>query len=250
MADHCMTILSREHRFIFVHLHKCGGTSVERAYDKVSHWSDVIIGSTDVGSMIQPSYLERFGLGKHSTVMQIVESIGPEMYQKMAVFALVRDPFSVTESFFRWIQGMFRHTARKLGTDIDSLRRSILIGDDRAQQIHFASWGSAQAFAAHGDFRGFTAYCLENQCLPQKAMADRLAVGTEFEPVHIHSLTQIDRFWLALEAHLGRSLEHVHVNRSRPCADFDWPEEHVRAIRDLFARDVEVFDFPDHPDAR
>src|ERR671918_1169665 len=62
----CMTIVCRSRKFIFVHLHKCGGTSVEQAFAPHARWNDLVIGSTFWGELLQPLYKRRYGLTKHS----------------------------------------------------------------------------------------------------------------------------------------------------------------------------------------
>src|SRR5215469_2544795 len=57
-------IISHSRRFIFVHIHKAGGTSVEQALDPHLAWNDLILGGSQFGEKIQGAYQKRFGLNK------------------------------------------------------------------------------------------------------------------------------------------------------------------------------------------
>ena len=100
-------IISPQRNFLFIHLYKCGGTSVERAYEKISLWDDLILGSTDFGEYAQGYYKQKFDLHKHSFARNIMRALGKERYLSMESFALVRNPFRVYESLHGWIEGFF-----------------------------------------------------------------------------------------------------------------------------------------------
>lgn len=242
-----MTILSREKQFAFVHLHKCGGTSVEQSYGKVAHWSDVILGSTETGQRIDAYYRAKFSLSKHSPVMEIVAAVGPEVFCNWKVFALRRNPFRVYESFYGWIQGIFGYHARNSQMEVNDLKQLISSGDERGASFHFSNWGSAIAFANSANFAEFTRLCLDNSYLPQQSMTSRLALDTEFEPDVLVDLENIDQLWRALEAHIGRPLDRLHSNAHRRQRTFRWEPDSVQRVSELFAEDIARFGYKPPP---
>ena len=179
--------------------------------------------------------------------MEIANVIGDDTYQALTGFALVRNPFSTLESFFRWIRRIFSFNARKNNLDINELRRIIANEDQRAQGFHFSGWGTAKAFALHDEFNDFVAASLENRYIPLMPMADRLGVGTHLEPRHIYRLSEIEQFWRALEGHLGRAVPHLHANRSKKKEILRWSEENIQQTSQHFAKDIDVFKMPQRP---
>ena len=98
-----MTIICRSKKFIFVHLVKCGGTSVERTFAPHARWNDLIVGSTTWGERLQPLHQRLFGLTKHSPAKKIVGAVGRDVWSDFWTVALVRHPLRIYESLYSWI---------------------------------------------------------------------------------------------------------------------------------------------------
>jgi hypothetical protein len=100
-------IISRSRKFVFVHIEKCGGTSVESALSPYLSWDDMILGSTQFGEKIQAFYFNAYGidnvkqnmLWKHSTIKNIYNNVGHDIsdYKKIAV---VRNPIDLVKSLY------------------------------------------------------------------------------------------------------------------------------------------------------
>lgn len=235
-----MTIISASHKFIFYHLHKCGGTSVEKSYEKVCNWDDLIVGSTENGEVIQQYYSKRFGIAKHSSVNDIIAAIGIERLNEYVGFSLVRDPWSVTESFYTWIAKIFSYHALIAGLTADDLKNAVSIGTDR---FHFSKWGAAIAYSKSHNFDEFVRVCLQEKYLPRESMYSRLNVGKKGEPKHIYSIDDIENLWSALESHIGKKLQRVHTNKSANSSRYQWSRASYSEISDLFAEDIKYFKF-------
>jgi len=242
-----MTILSSKNKFLFIHLHKCGGTSIEQSYEEVAHWSDVIIGSIGLAGAMHDYYREKFSLSKHSSVMEIANVIGTEDYHDMTGFALVRDPYSVFESFYGWTGKIFAYSARINESTIENAKQIVATGGEKADQLHFADWGSSKAYANSTSFNDFVEISLKNQSLPQVSMCKRLGIGTELEPKYIFQLGEIECFWEALENYLGTSLKRTHSNASKTEDGYRWNKENVAKVGQIFSQDIEKFGFDYKP---
>lgn len=118
-----MTLISNSHRFVFVHLHKCGGTSVERALSTQMAWNDLILGSSRYGEKLQQIYKPEYGLDKHSTAAEIKNVIGDELWKSYFTFATVRHPFDRVVSFYSYLNtfylNFYRGSALKLLYHLD-----------------------------------------------------------------------------------------------------------------------------------
>jgi hypothetical protein len=86
--------ISNSRRFIYVHLFKCAGTSIEKALARTLRWNDILLGSTDAGERIQSAYQQLFGLYKHSDASTIRAVIGDDLWGEYFSFATVRNPFA------------------------------------------------------------------------------------------------------------------------------------------------------------
>jgi hypothetical protein len=100
-------IISKSRKFVFVHLEKCGGTSVENALSPYLAWDDMVMGSTHLGEQLQGFYFNYYGhqhvkenmLWKHSTIKNIYNNFNEDIssYKKIAV---VRDPMELVKSLY------------------------------------------------------------------------------------------------------------------------------------------------------
>src|SRR5215469_11368082 len=106
-------IISHSRQFTFVHIHKAGGTSVERALDQHLAWNDLILGGSPLGEKIQAPYSARFGLNKHSTVSDIERVCGSRYIEEFYLFALVRHPVARLCSIYNFVATMLNNWAQR-----------------------------------------------------------------------------------------------------------------------------------------
>ncbi|MCU0906725.1 MAG: hypothetical protein MUF73_04590 [Rhodobacteraceae bacterium] len=106
-------IISTSRRFIFVHLHKCGGETIELAAAPHLSVNDLIIGAAPGA---QPVWLTELliervtGLSKHASARDIRERLGKE-YGWFHVFATVRQPDRRAHSLYSFCIGLVRQSA-------------------------------------------------------------------------------------------------------------------------------------------
>jgi len=233
-----VTIVCRSRKFIFVHLTKCGGTSVERAFAPHARWNDVIVGSTAWGERLQPLYGKLFGLTKHSTARQIERSVGAEVWSQYWTLALVRNPLRVYESFYAWMAGVVEDYMRKNRLDRDQLLARYRNGALAAQ---FMDWWIAKPYLESTCFAEFMELVLAQRLGPN-SMTARLSRDGSAIVDDVFKLEEIDRFWDALEAHTGLTVKRLHENRSGK-HDLQWDERHVAEVRRRFAADFRNFGY-------
>ena len=97
-------IINQTLGFIFIHIPKTAGTTVTNVLCKYSKWCDLEIGGTPLGEAVQPYYLKRYGLRKHSTALEIKKVLGEEHWQKFFKFAFVRNPYTRVYSAFNFLK--------------------------------------------------------------------------------------------------------------------------------------------------
>lgn len=128
-------IISNSHRFIFVHVHKTGGTTVCAALDASLRWNDLMLGGTAFGEQLNGPYRERHGLRKHSTAREIRAIVGDAVWSSYFTFTFVRHPYARAVSHFRWLGQRLR-------------------GDPRPDSP-MRTWPTMQAFVDVRDFSEF-----------------------------------------------------------------------------------------------
>jgi hypothetical protein len=95
-------IISLNRRYVFVHIHKCAGTSVEVALAKSLRHNDIVLGSTKSGEKYQEFFKRAIGLNKHSTALEARGFLGETMYAKFFKFAFVRHPIDRLHSLYSY----------------------------------------------------------------------------------------------------------------------------------------------------
>ena len=93
-------IISHKHKYIFIHCHKCAGTTIEQQLNKSLGDFDIIVGSTKQGEQLQKNS-EKWSHWKHATADDISNNHN-YAWQKYYKFASVRNPYDRVVSWYFW----------------------------------------------------------------------------------------------------------------------------------------------------
>jgi len=93
-------IISPNRQFVFIHLHKCAGTSIECALATQLGPNDLVVGSTPSGERYQWLFKGLMRLRKHATAAQIRQRIGLQPWANWYTFAFVRHPLNRLQSLY------------------------------------------------------------------------------------------------------------------------------------------------------
>ena len=106
-------IISDKKKFIFVHIYKTAGTSIEKNLNKYARKRERFIRMPGVRNMIKvmnqligkPGLLNRIITGnqRHARAIEISEVIGVEKFNNFYKFAFVRDPYAWVYSLYSYM---------------------------------------------------------------------------------------------------------------------------------------------------
>jgi len=99
-----MTIINHTYGFVFIHIPKNAGTSVGMALAPLTTYRDLELGATDLGQALAPQFRKRFGIGKHATLREVLDVIGPADAARYRTFCVTRDPFDRVASMFSFLR--------------------------------------------------------------------------------------------------------------------------------------------------
>tara|TARA_Y100000593_G_scaffold95087_1_gene199421 strand:- start:29772 stop:30578 length:807 start_codon:yes stop_codon:yes gene_type:complete len=114
-------IISHEHKFIFVHIHKCAGTSIGESLLPYLGEKDEVFGYSKEGEHLSTINKDTGKLWKHSTSKEIKDSIDPEIWNNYFKFAFVRSPWEIEISFYHWWKETDAKWDRKSKKEINNI---------------------------------------------------------------------------------------------------------------------------------
>jgi hypothetical protein len=237
-------IISHSRRFTFVHIHKTGGTSIEKALDPHLTWYDLILGGSPFGEKLQQPYAEKFRLQKHSTVADIETICGPEYVDGYFLFAVVRHPVSRTCSLYNFAASTLDKWAKNRGIDFAEVRSHIT--EKAAKRKPGLKWASSRALMATTNFSEFIRH--EN-------MARAPAFRPQVRSLRSATSDELKGQFLRIEDHgnwttdlgekLGIEIQLSRANAStvRLVDEHSVSDDDRRYIETLFREDYDAFGY-------
>jgi hypothetical protein len=211
-------IISRQRRFIFVHVPKTGGTAFALAYEARAAKDDILIGDTPKARARAGRWKRVKTAGrvwKHSTLADVVGLVTPQEIEGFQTVTLVRNPWDRLVSYYHWLRGQaFAHPAVGLAK-------------------------------AH-DFSGFLNHpqTLASLRLWPYGAYLRLPSGAEKPSLFIR-LEHYDEDAAPLAAHLGFALPMGRVNESARARDWRgyYTDRDAALVAEICAEDIARFGY-------
>lgn len=135
-------MLSLSHRFLFIHIPKTGGNSIQHI---LRHYSeDVIFAYPHQDGVERFEVRGEYTKWKHDSLAHYKNVIPPDVYEKLFRFSVVRSPWSRAISFYfsphhwvkrqqtpHWSRDLFLTTLEDLQPNVDYLKTN-----DRVEELH------------------------------------------------------------------------------------------------------------------
>ncbi|GAA6167801.1 glycosyltransferase family 25 protein [Sessilibacter corallicola] len=95
-------IICHSKKFIYIHINKCGGTSLTQALSPFLADEDIVLGGYPEAEKRSEEYLAKYGIYKHSTAAEIKQFVGSDVWDSYYKFATIRDPWERVVSTYYW----------------------------------------------------------------------------------------------------------------------------------------------------
>jgi len=248
-----MTIISVNHGLVFVHVPKCGGSSVEIEFQRHLRWGDFVIGSTPEGEILHTqAFAQLYGISKHSTAAELKQALG-DGFARMRVAVLVREPLKIVESYYRysktvhlWIASVVAAKNPGIGADLAKqhaweLVRAGKFDDGRQFGVLAMLSGAIKAGVLSRSFEEFTSQVADDRWRDYLAGyvtgADGAMLATDI--LRLEEPAAVEACFQKL---LGPGFRLGHDNASARVPT-PWNPRHRDRFLDLMANDYKRFGY-------
>jgi hypothetical protein len=239
-------IISHSRRFIFIHIHKAGGTSVEIGLDKFLSWNDLILGSTALGETMEDQYRRRFKLQKHSSVSDVETICGREIVSSYYLFSVVRHPLDRLNSLYNFVGSIIHQWAATQNISPAEVAAYIDTHPEILKQKPALTWPASRAFIRTKNFSEFIRNDqlsldsgFHTQVSRLKSSVDGAIKG------YVFKLEESAKWIPRIRQALGINFELPHQNKSELALSSreSIAEEDRTFIENYYAEDYAAFDY-------
>ena len=245
-------IISQSLNFIFIHMHKCAGTSVTAALEPCLGWNDILLGSTKWGVHQQQYFGHRFGLRKHSSAQMVFDVIGQDRWQSMTKLTVVRNPYGRAVSLFRFLDKTLAEACKRDGIGTHEL--AALRAKKSLPKKDPYSYPGTKALIDAGfpepDYRRFLESSIFWRGPGAHPMTERLSVKTDRgQQVDMDIIMRFETLaddWQQATGAIGLKTPFIHLN-STGSYDYRRYYEDARCldiVREKYETDFVAFDYP------
>jgi hypothetical protein len=207
-------IISYSKNFIYVHLDKCGGTSIEQTIKPYLSKEDIQIGGLSKNiDQDELNYFKKYNFGKHATASNIKKHFKKE-WGSMYKFTTVRDPQKMLISLYYYIENNFKEK-----------------DDDSFFKIYHNSLNNEYPLDS------FIKYVIENPFRSVSTFSSRLD-----DSVEIFDIENINKSWNCVlkKLKIEPNLQLPKLNKSVKPNNIKLQKSTIDLIRDAFKVDYDT----------
>lgn len=247
-------IISQSKGFVFIHIHKCAGTSIEEALSSHLSYNDILLGSTPSGERFNTNWsqllISRSGaaLKKHSTAREIKSFLWTHSWEEYFKFAVVRHPVSRIWSFYNFLLKVLKPYQNSTGLSFEEkfdLREHNQL-PDRSPYMDESifRWPAVKALLLSPGFEGV---------LEEKSFWKDPATRPQTESVtdergsniidYIGRVEELGSFKSTIEYRLDIQLNLKHLNKSSSTHRSGLSQDAISIIERKYKSDYEMFSY-------
>ena len=242
-------IICFSRKFIFIHLHKCAGTSITNALKDILTAGDLLISGGQLGTGGNANQSQEFGqLRKHSTAAEAKDAVGEEIWNSFFKFALVRHPLERIVSFYEFLNRVRQNQSGDtgvMGKILSPFRKDKSIRN--VDQIPW-SWPGMRALVNTTNFSEFIrSELLSNEQAMNPQASSLVDQEGELLVDYVGKVENVDSDWQAICKRLGMEAPVLNIdNKSR--RNFDslkeyWTPDDIQYIMQKHRIDFELFGY-------
>jgi len=238
-------IVSHSRRFVFVHLHKTGGSSLKVGLDPFLAWNDLILGTTPRGHALNDPFRARFGLDKHSSVADIERVCGTDVIGGYFMFTLVRRPRERICSLYNFAGSHVARWAKNEGIAVADIADHLEKHSKTIEAASFLMWPASRAFFTTRNFGEFLRSDFLNAEIGYRPQAERLRSGGGEVRCRALRIEDKEGCLPELRRLLGADFSLPHRNRSAEMlvSPGVLGTDEVRFIESRYAEDYTAFGY-------
>ena len=207
-------IISYSKNFIYLHLEKCGGTSIENAIVPFLNKNDIQVGSLNFEEDNEElHFFKNYGFGRHATAKDINKYFKDE-WSNMYKFSTVRDPQDMLISFYFYVKQNFKKDT-----------------DDNLFKIY------SKTLHQEYPLDSFIKFVIENPFRSVSTFSSRLDNSVE-----IFDIAYIDNYWphILSKLKIESNINLNKLNKSIKPSNISLQKSTIDLIRDAFKIDYDT----------
>jgi hypothetical protein len=236
-----MTIVSFRSNLAFIHIPKCGGSSVEFEWQRLGSREDFVIGSTPEGEALQPHFHRLCGLHKHNTAWSLRNVLGRNEWRSLTTAVLVREPRKIVESWYKFAAVQANYRLKENDWQLADLRAAIVAKDETLPPWWFRFRETLVTAMMSDCFEDFVERVLDRRWSKflQRYTNDKFGNRIVTHVFKLEELDQVNRFF---QGYLGPDFKLERKNAGKDLTT-EWNPDHLRRFLDLTEKEYLIFGY-------
>lgn len=210
-------LISKKHKFLFIHIPKTGGTSLVSALKKHSDRAPLPLRAIgyffdDRGIKLPEWTYGITGYPYHVRAKQVQKKLGKQEYSKLFSFAFVRNPWDITVSEYEYICQKKSHHLHSIAVQLGNFS-------------NYLNWKVKNYNRQQSEWLLDDSGCL---------IVDKVY---KFESYELHANEAIARIGFDYK------VPHKNTTVRKSYQDYYRNKEDIEAVRVMYARDIELFGY-------
>lgn len=206
-------IICNSRKYIFIHLHKTGGSSFEIAAEPTLDWNDLLLGSTETGEMLNKYYRKKYHLTKHSSLNDVLRICGTENLENYRYLTLIRHPIKRAISLYRFVGTRINLLCQSKGVSLEQLNDQYELFRKRFELLR---WPASKAYVmTHGQHESFFMHGELEKEVGMQPQFNQISINGDIpSQLKIVRLEDIKQASSVFKDFTGKELEIPHSNKS------------------------------------